>query len=66
MESDAIASLKRDLIVEKMLYANMREVLMKREDEITQLYKIINDLMTTMGKHLVGIEPTSEVLRTPA
>ena len=50
MESDTIASLKRDLIIEKVLYANMREVLMKREDEITQLYKIINDLMTTMGK----------------
>lgn len=52
MESDVIASLKRDLIVEKVMYANMKEVLKKREDEITQLYKIINDLMVTMGKDL--------------
>ena len=35
-----------DLKVEKLLYANLKEVLKKREEEITSLYDIINELMS--------------------
>jgi hypothetical protein len=41
-----IASLVSGLKIEKLLYANMKKVLKKREDEIASLYSIINDLMT--------------------
>jgi len=48
-----IASLVSDLKIEKLLYANMKRVLKKREDEIASLYSIINDLMTSMIKPVV-------------
>ena len=48
-----IASLVSDLKIEKLLYANMKKVLKKREDEIASLYSIINDLMTSTIKPVV-------------
>ena len=40
-----IAELERDLRIEEFLYANLRDVLMKKQDEITQLNNIIDDLI---------------------
>ena len=40
-----LANLVRDLKIEKLLYANMKEILKKRENEITSLYVIISDLL---------------------
>lgn len=34
-----------DLKIEKLLYTNLKEVLKRREEEITNLYDIINELM---------------------
>lgn len=41
-----LAIILRDIKIEKILYANLKEVLKKREQEITSLYGIINELMS--------------------
>ena len=40
-----LANILSDLKIEKILYINLKEVLKKREEEITNLYGIINELM---------------------
>lgn len=42
---EILSKLKSDLQIERVLYANMKKVLKKRELEITNLYNIIYDLM---------------------
>ena len=42
---EQLANILRNLKIEKVLYANLKEVLKKRDQEITSLYGIINELM---------------------
>lgn len=44
---EQIVRLESDLLIEKTLYASMKDILKKREEEIAGLYSIINELMSS-------------------
>lgn len=45
---EQIARLESDLLIEKTLYASMKDILKRREEEITGLYNIVNELMSPL------------------
>ncbi len=45
---EQIARLEKDLQIEKALYANMKDILKRREEEIAGLYNIVNKLMSSV------------------
>lgn len=45
---EQIAKLESDLSIEKVLYASMKDILKRREEEIVGLYNIVNELMSSV------------------